>query len=88
MYNLLTPGPTKVRQNVLLARAQEAPNADLDPDFYAYYHDACAKYSAFLHTKNESFLLSGEGVPEDIKTYHIQPDYVLNNIRELYERIQ
>lgn len=62
MYNLLTPGPTKVRQNVLLARAQEAPNADLDPDFYAFYHDACAKYSAFLHTKNESFLLSGEGI--------------------------
>lgn len=62
MYNLLTPGPTKVRQNVLLARAQEAPNADLDPAFYALYHDTCEKYSAFLHTKNPSFLLSGEGI--------------------------
>ena len=59
MYNLLTPGPTKVRQNVLLARAMEAPNADLDPEFYTFYHDTCAKYSAFLHTSNESFLLSG-----------------------------
>ena len=62
MYNLLTPGPTKVRQNVLLARAMEAPNADLDPEFYTFYHDTCAKYSAFLHTSNESFLLSGEGI--------------------------
>lgn len=34
------------------------------------------------------FVLSGEGVPEDIETYHIQPEYVLKNIRELYEKIK
>ena len=34
------------------------------------------------------FVLSGEGVPEDIETYHIQPEYILKNIRELYEKIK
>ena len=60
-YNMLTPGPTKVRQNVLEARAIQAGNSDLDPDFYDFYKTTCAKYSHFLGTVNPSYLLSGEG---------------------------
>ena len=33
MLNILTPGPTKVRENVRLARALPATNSDLDPAF-------------------------------------------------------
>ena len=61
-YNMLTPGPTKVRQNVLEARAIQAGNSDLDPDFYDFYKTTCAKYSHFLGTVNPSYLLSGEGM--------------------------
>ena len=62
MYNMLTPGPTKVRSNVLNARAMEAVNADLDPAFYEFYHSVCQKYSKFLNTANPSYILSGEGI--------------------------
>lgn len=62
MYNMLTPGPTKVRANVLAARAAAFGNPDLDPDFYDFYKKTCAKYSAFVGTANPSFLLSGEGI--------------------------
>jgi ribonucleotide monophosphatase NagD (HAD superfamily) len=34
------------------------------------------------------FVLSGEGVREDIEKYDIHPEYVLENIRELYEKIR
>ena len=34
------------------------------------------------------FVLSGEGVREDIEKYDIHPEYVLQNIRELYDIIQ
>ena len=61
-YNMLTPGPTKVRKNVLEARAIQAGNSDLDPEFYDFYKKTCAKYSRFLHTASPSFLLSGEGI--------------------------
>lgn len=62
MYNILTPGPTKVRGNVRLARAKETTNPDLDPEFYDFYKSTCAKYSKFLNTANPSFILSGEGI--------------------------
>ena len=61
-YNMLTPGPSKVRKNVLEARAIQAGNSDLDPEFYDFYKRTCAKYSHFLNTANPSFLLSGEGI--------------------------
>ena len=60
-YNMLTPGPSKVRKNVLEARAIQAGNSDLDPEFYDFYKRTCAKYSHFLNTANPSVLLSGEG---------------------------
>ena len=42
-YNMLTPGPSKVRKNVLEARAIQAGNSDLDPEFYDFYKRTCAK---------------------------------------------
>lgn len=58
----LTPGPTQVRENVRLARAQMTGNADLDAAFYDFYADTCHLLSRLMHTKNESYLLSGEGI--------------------------
>ena len=34
------------------------------------------------------FVLSGEGVREDIEKYNIHPEYILQNIQELYDKIQ
>ncbi len=62
MYNILTPGPTKVRANVRGARALEATNADLDPAFFDFYRAVCQRYSKFLNTANPSYILSGEGI--------------------------
>ena len=33
------------------------------------------------------FVLSGEGVPSDIEKYHVQPTWILNNIREVCDKI-
>ena len=37
-------------------------NPDLDLDFYEYYKDTCDLFSSLLHTKNNSYILSGEGI--------------------------
>jgi aspartate aminotransferase-like enzyme len=34
----------------------------LDLDFYDFYRETCQLYSELLHTKNESLILSGEGI--------------------------
>ena len=62
MYKMMTPGPTMVAENVRMARSVETGNPDLDPDFYDFYKDTCELYSGLLHTKNESLILSGEGI--------------------------
>lgn len=62
MYKMMTPGPTMVAENVRLARSVETGNPDLDLDFYDYYKETCELYSSLLHTKNESLILSGEGI--------------------------
>lgn len=62
MYKMMTPGPTMVAENVRMARSRETGNPDLDLDFYDYYKETCALYSELLHTKNESLILSGEGI--------------------------
>lgn len=61
-YKIMTPGPTQVRENVRLARALECTNPDIDPDFVEYYKDTCLLISELLHTKNEAFILDGEGI--------------------------
>lgn len=62
MYKMMTPGPTMVAENVRMARSIETGNPDLDLDFYDYYKETCELYSSLLHTKNESLILSGEGI--------------------------
>lgn len=62
MYKMMTPGPTMVAENVRKARSLETGNPDLDMDFYEFYRDTCKLYSELLHTKNESLILSGEGI--------------------------
>lgn len=36
MYDIMTPGPTQVRENVRQARALACTNPDLDADFYDF----------------------------------------------------
>lgn len=62
MYKMMTPGPTMVAENVRIARSMETGNPDLDLDFYDYYKETCQLYSELLNTKNESLILSGEGI--------------------------
>lgn len=62
MYEIMTPGPTQVRENVLAARALPCTNPDLDPDFFTYYKETCELISSLLHTKNETLILGGEGI--------------------------
>lgn len=58
----MTPGPTMVAENVRKARSLETGNPDFDSDFFDYYKDTCQLYSELLHTRNESLILSGEGI--------------------------
>lgn len=62
MYKMMTPGPTMVAENVRMARSLETGNPDFDLDFVEYYKETCDLYSELLHTKNESLILSGEGI--------------------------
>ncbi|MDO4168668.1 MAG: alanine--glyoxylate aminotransferase family protein [Lachnospiraceae bacterium] len=62
MYKIMTPGPVQVPENVRLARSRSTTNADLDPVFYDEYKELCELISELLHTKNETLILSGEGI--------------------------
>lgn len=62
MYKVMTPGPTQVRENVLLARCLPFTNPDLDEAFYDFYKETCEEVSALLHTGNETLILDGEGI--------------------------
>lgn len=62
MYEIMTPGPTQVRENVLAARSLPCTNPDLDPDFYTFYKETCELISSLLRTKNEALILDGEGI--------------------------
>ena len=62
MYEIMTPGPTQVRENVLAARSLPCTNPDLDPDFYTFYKETCELISSLLHTRNEALILGGEGI--------------------------
>lgn len=59
---IFTPGPTEVRENVRLARAIEVTNPDIDESFYDFYKDTCEKISKIIHTNNDVYILSGEGI--------------------------
>lgn len=62
MLKIMTPGPTQVRENVRLARSKVTSNPDLDLEFYDYYKETCEIISDLFHTKNETYILSGEGI--------------------------
>ena len=59
---LMTPGPTRVRKNVLKARAVDATNPDLDPEFFEYYRNTCRRIASFLNTSSQVLILAGEGM--------------------------
>lgn len=59
---LMTPGPTRVAENVRLARAIECTNPDMDYDFTKLYERTCNKIAQVLCTKNDVRILSGEGI--------------------------
>lgn len=61
-YKMMTPGPVQVPESVRVARSCITPNADLDPDFFDEYKETCELISQLLHTKNETLILSGEGI--------------------------
>ncbi|HGM3505594.1 TPA: alanine--glyoxylate aminotransferase family protein [Clostridioides difficile] len=56
------PGPTETRENVRLARAEKTTNPDIDVDFVEFYKKACEKFSNIVGTKNDVYILSGEGI--------------------------
>ena len=62
MYDIMTPGPTQVRENVRQARGLACTNPDLDADFYDFYKETCEEISELLYTKNETLILDGEGI--------------------------
>jgi len=59
---IMTPGPTQVRENVRLARAVATTNPDLDLQFYEFYKQTCERIGRFLKTKNQVRILNGEGI--------------------------
>lgn len=62
MYNVITPGPTKVKENVLNARSLVCTNPDLDVEFVENYNLLCKRISKLLNTENETLILGGEGI--------------------------
>ena len=62
MYKMMTPGPTMVAPSVLQARGREFGNPDIDADFCEEYHALCLELAGLLHTKNEAYILGGEGI--------------------------
>lgn len=62
-FELMTPGPTQVAENVRQALSLPCTNPDLDPDFYTYTEDICKDLESFFHTKDhQALVLSGEGI--------------------------
>ncbi len=62
MYKMMTPGPTMTAPSVLQARSREYVNPDVDPDFCEEYHRICGELAELLDTKNEVYILGGEGI--------------------------
>ena len=57
-----TPGPSEVRENVRLKRAEKTTNPDVDVDFCEFYKNTCDKMAKILKTQNDVYILSGEGI--------------------------
>ena len=62
-YELMTPGPTQVAENVRQALSLPCVNPDLDPDFYSFTEGICHDLERFFHTEDhQALILSGEGI--------------------------
>lgn len=59
---IMTPGPTQVAENVRQARSLVTTNPDLDLEFYDFYRDTCQLFGELVHTKNDCYILGGEGI--------------------------
>lgn len=59
---LMTPGPTFIHEDVRKAMAKEITNPDLDLNFFDYYQETCEEIKKIFHTKNDVFILNGEGI--------------------------
>lgn len=57
-----TPGPSYVRENVRLKRAEATTNPDIDVEFVELYKNTCEKTGKVIGTKNSVYILSGEGI--------------------------
>lgn len=62
MYQIMTAGPTQVRENVRMARSRVCTNPDLDKEFFDFYKETCALLSKAMHTENRALILGGEGI--------------------------
>ena len=62
MYQIMTAGPTQVRENVRMARSRVCTNPDLDREFFDFYKETCGLLSQAMHTENRAFILGGEGI--------------------------
>ena len=51
-----------VAENVRMARSEVTGNPDSDIEFCEMYHDLCGRIGTLLHTKNEIYILGGEGI--------------------------
>ena len=62
MYEIMTAGPTQVRENVRQARSLVCTNPDIDKEFFDFYKETCELLSKTMHTDNEALILGGEGI--------------------------
>ncbi|MCH5252716.1 MAG: alanine--glyoxylate aminotransferase family protein [Lachnospiraceae bacterium] len=62
MYKMMTPGPTMTAPSVMEARSRQFGNPDVDEQFCEEYHKLCLSLAELLHTKNEVYILGGEGI--------------------------
>ena len=64
MYKMMTPGPTQVHEDVLLARSRPFPNPDMDEGFVAFYEETCKRLTRLLGgtADHETLILGGEGM--------------------------
>lgn len=62
VYKMMTPGPTMPAPSVMKARSAWFGNPDVDVDFCEEYYQVCRSLADCLHTKNEVYILGGEGI--------------------------
>lgn len=60
--NNVTPGPTKISENVRIALSLEVENTDLSLKFYEKYKLVTTKIQKLLNTKNDCIIMCGEAI--------------------------